>query len=128
MYDRLAAVQYPTLALIRGHCMGGGTELALACRYRVVVDEPGTRIALPEVMLGIVPGWGGMMRLPQVIGPAAALDMMLSGRALDASARSAWALPTNACRRASWTTPRACWRCRAAAAPAPSIRPLLNGR
>jgi len=84
MYNRLAAVRYPTLALIRGHCMGGGTELALACRYRVAVDEPGTRIALPEVMLGIVPGWGGMLRLPQVIGPAAALDMMLTGRALDA--------------------------------------------
>ena len=84
MYNRLAAVKYPTLALIRGHCMGGGTELALACRYRVAVDEPGTRIALPEVMLGIVPGWGGMLRLPQVIGPAAALDMMLTGRALDA--------------------------------------------
>ncbi len=83
MYNRLAAVKYPTLALIRGHCMGGGTELALACRYRVAVDEPGTRIALPEVMLGIVPGWGGMLRLPQIIGPTAALDMMLSGRALD---------------------------------------------
>ncbi|MDT3736881.1 MAG: 3-hydroxyacyl-CoA dehydrogenase NAD-binding domain-containing protein [Denitratisoma sp.] len=84
LYNRLAAVKYPTLALIRGHCMGGGTELALACRYRISVDEPGTRIALPEVMLGIVPGWGGMLRLPQVIGPAAALDMMLTGRALDA--------------------------------------------
>jgi 3-hydroxyacyl-CoA dehydrogenase/enoyl-CoA hydratase/3-hydroxybutyryl-CoA epimerase len=68
LYNRLAAVKYPTLALIRGHCMGGGTELALACRYRIAVDEPGTRIALPEVMLGIVPGWGGMLRLPQVIG------------------------------------------------------------
>ena len=84
LYNRLAAVKYPTLALVRGHCMGGGTELALACRYRVAVDEPGTRIALPEVMLGIVPGWGGMLRLPQVIGPAAALDMMLTGRALNA--------------------------------------------
>ncbi len=60
---RRAAI--PTLALIRGHCMGGGLELALACRYRVAVDEPGTRLALPEVMLGIVPGWGGMLRLPQ---------------------------------------------------------------
>ena len=84
LYNRLAAVTYPTLALVRGHCMGGGTELALACRYRVAVDEPGTRIALPEVMLGIVPGWGGMLRLPQAIGPAAALDMMLTGRALNA--------------------------------------------
>lgn len=59
LFNRLAAVSYPTLALIRGHCMGGGLELALACRHRIVVDEPGTRLALPEVMLGIVPGWGG---------------------------------------------------------------------
>lgn len=84
LYNRLATVKYPTLALIRGHCMGGGLELALACRYRVVVDEPATRLALPEVKLGIVPGWGGMLRLPRLIGPAAALDMMLTGRSVDA--------------------------------------------
>ncbi len=83
-YNRLAAAEYPTLALVRGHCMGGGTELALACRYRIAVDEPGTRFALPEVMLGIVPGWGGMLRLPQIVGPAAALDMMLTGKGIDA--------------------------------------------
>jgi 3-hydroxyacyl-CoA dehydrogenase/enoyl-CoA hydratase/3-hydroxybutyryl-CoA epimerase len=83
-YNRLAAVKFPTLALVRGHCMGGGTELALACRYRIAVDEPGTKFALPEVMLGIVPGWGGMLRLPQIIGPAAALDMMLTGKNIDA--------------------------------------------
>ena len=84
LYNRLAAVPYVTLALVRGHCMGGGTELALACKYRIAVDEPGTKFALPEVMLGIVPGWGGMLRLPQVIGPAAALDMMLTGKGIDA--------------------------------------------
>ncbi|TEA76814.1 3-hydroxyacyl-CoA dehydrogenase NAD-binding domain-containing protein [Allopusillimonas ginsengisoli] len=84
MYERLASVRYPTLALIRGHCLGGGLELALACRYRLVVDQPGTSLALPEVMLGIFPGWGGMLRLPQVIGAPAALDMMLTGRAQDA--------------------------------------------
>jgi 3-hydroxyacyl-CoA dehydrogenase/enoyl-CoA hydratase/3-hydroxybutyryl-CoA epimerase len=84
LYNRLAAVKYPTLALIRGHCMGGGLELALACRYRIVVDEPGTRLALPEVKLGIVPGWGGMLRLPKLVGPAAAMDMMLTGRTVDA--------------------------------------------
>ncbi len=84
LYNRLAAVPYVTLALVRGHCMGGGTELALACTYRVAVDEPGTKFALPEVMLGIVPGWGGMLRLPQLVGPAAALDMMLTGKGIDA--------------------------------------------
>ncbi|MDX9945718.1 MAG: enoyl-CoA hydratase-related protein, partial [Azonexus sp.] len=84
LFNRLAAVSYPTLALVRGHCLGGGLELALACRYILAVDEPGTKMALPEVMLGIFPGWGGMLRLPQRVGPAAALDMMLTGRAVDA--------------------------------------------
>ncbi|MEF8723789.1 MAG: 3-hydroxyacyl-CoA dehydrogenase NAD-binding domain-containing protein [Candidatus Accumulibacter delftensis] len=84
LFNRLAAVSYPTLALVRGHCLGGGLELALACRYLLVVDEPATRLGLPEVMLGIVPGWGGMLRLPERIGPQAALDMMLTGKALDA--------------------------------------------
>lgn len=83
LFNRLAAVRYPTCALVRGFCVGGGTELALACRHIVAVDEPGTRFALPEVLLGIVPGWGGMLRLPQRIGAPAALDMMLTGRALD---------------------------------------------
>ncbi|MBU0750705.1 MAG: enoyl-CoA hydratase/isomerase family protein [Gammaproteobacteria bacterium] len=84
LFNRLAGVAYPTLALIRGHCLGGGLELSLACRYRIVVDEPGTKLGLPEVMLGIVPGWGGMKRLPERIAAPAALDMMLSGRTMDA--------------------------------------------
>ena len=83
-FEHLAAVKYPTVALIRGFCLGGGVELALACRYRVVVDEPGTRLGLPEVMLGIVPGWGGMKRLPRLAGAPAALDLMLTGRTIDA--------------------------------------------
>lgn len=84
VFNRLAAVSWPTLALIQGHCMGGGLELALACRYRIVVDQPDTRLSLPEVMLGIFPGWGGMLRLPRRVGAPLALDMMLTGRALDA--------------------------------------------
>ena len=84
LFNRLAAVPYPTLALVRGHCLGGGLELALACRYLLAVDEPGTKMGLPEVMLGIFPGWGGMRRLPQRLGPAAALDLMLTGKTLDA--------------------------------------------
>jgi 3-hydroxyacyl-CoA dehydrogenase/enoyl-CoA hydratase/3-hydroxybutyryl-CoA epimerase len=83
-FDRLAALPFPTAALIEGFCMGGGVELALACRYRIAVDVPGTRFALPEVMLGILPGWGGVKRLPGLVGPSAALDMMLTGRSIDA--------------------------------------------
>ncbi len=84
LFNRLAAVPYPTLALVRGHCLGGGLELALACRYLLAVDEAGTKMGLPEVMLGIFPGWGGMLRLPKRVGPAAALDMMLTGKTIDA--------------------------------------------
>lgn len=84
LFNRLAALPYPTLALVRGHCLGGGLELALACRYRIAVDEPATRMALPEVMLGIYPAWGGMLRLPRLVGPAAALDLMLTGKGVDA--------------------------------------------
>jgi len=84
LFNRLAAVRYPTLALVRGHCLGGGLELALACRTLLVVDEPGTKLGLPEVMLGIVPGWGGMLRLPQRVGAPAALDLMLTGKTVDA--------------------------------------------
>ncbi len=83
-FERLANVRYPTLALVRGFCLGGGLELALACRYRVVVDEPGTRLGLPEVMLGIVPGWGGIRRLPRLTGGPAALDLLLTGKTIDA--------------------------------------------
>ena len=84
IFEQLAATPYPTLALVRGFCLGGGMELALACRYRVVVDEPATRLGLPEVMLGIVPGWGGIKRLPRLTGAPAALDLLLTGRTIDA--------------------------------------------
>jgi 3-hydroxyacyl-CoA dehydrogenase/enoyl-CoA hydratase/3-hydroxybutyryl-CoA epimerase len=83
-FERLARVGYPTLALIKGFCLGGGLELALACRYRVAVDDPSTRLGLPEVMLGIVPGWGGIRRLPRLVGGPAALDLMLTGKTVDA--------------------------------------------
>jgi 3-hydroxyacyl-CoA dehydrogenase/enoyl-CoA hydratase/3-hydroxybutyryl-CoA epimerase len=83
-FERLSQVPFPTLALIRGFCLGGGLELALACRYRVVVDEPSTRLGLPEVLLGIVPGWGGIRRLPRLIGAPAALDLLLTGKTIDA--------------------------------------------
>jgi 3-hydroxyacyl-CoA dehydrogenase/enoyl-CoA hydratase/3-hydroxybutyryl-CoA epimerase len=83
-FNKLERLPFPTVALIQGFCMGGGLELALACRYRVAVDDPRTRLALPEVMLGIWPLMGGVMRLPRLVAPPQALDMMLTGRAVDA--------------------------------------------
>jgi len=84
VFDKLSRLPFPTTALMNGFCMGGGLELALACRYRVALDDPKTRFAFPEVMLGIMPTWHGVQWLPKRIGPAAALDMMLTGRAVDA--------------------------------------------
>ncbi|WP_101926652.1 MULTISPECIES: 3-hydroxyacyl-CoA dehydrogenase NAD-binding domain-containing protein [Luteimonas] len=86
VFQRLSELPCPTVAAIHGFCMGGGTEIALACRYRVASNDPSTRIGLPEVNLGIYPGWGGSVRLPRLVGAPAAFDMMLTGRALSASA------------------------------------------
>ncbi len=82
----LAALPFPSVALIHGYCLGGGLELALACTYRVARDEPTTRLGLPEVRLGIHPGFAGTLRLPALIGDFPALDLMLSGRTVDARA------------------------------------------
>ena len=80
LFARLEKLSCPTVAVIHGQCLGGGTELALACNYRVMRDDAGTRIGLPEVRLGINPGFGGTIRLPRLIGAMAAMDLMLTGR------------------------------------------------
>jgi 3-hydroxyacyl-CoA dehydrogenase / enoyl-CoA hydratase / 3-hydroxybutyryl-CoA epimerase len=82
VFDKVEALPCATVAMVHGFCMGGGTELALACNYRVMDDGGKTRMGLPEVMIGIVPGWGGAKRMPKLIGPAKALDLMLTGRAV----------------------------------------------
>jgi 3-hydroxyacyl-CoA dehydrogenase / enoyl-CoA hydratase / 3-hydroxybutyryl-CoA epimerase len=83
-FDEVAALPFPTVAMVHGFCMGGGLELSLACRYRIADDALKTKMALPEVMIGIVPGWGGAKRLPALIGAAQALGLMLTGRAVNA--------------------------------------------
>jgi 3-hydroxyacyl-CoA dehydrogenase/enoyl-CoA hydratase/3-hydroxybutyryl-CoA epimerase len=84
MTQKIRDLPFPTTAMVNGFCMGGGLELALACRYRVALDDPKTRLAFPEVMLGIWPFWHGLMWLPKLVGPTAALDMLLTGKAIDA--------------------------------------------
>ncbi len=86
VYQKLSELPCPTVAAIHGHCLGGGAELALACRYRVASNDSSTRIGLPETQLGIFPGWGGSARLPHLVGAPAAMDLMLTGRTLSASA------------------------------------------
>jgi 3-hydroxyacyl-CoA dehydrogenase / enoyl-CoA hydratase / 3-hydroxybutyryl-CoA epimerase len=92
VFQSIARLKCPTVAAIHGFCMGGGTEISLACRYRVASRDPKTRIGLPEVNLGIIPGWGGTARLPRLIGATEALPVMLTGRTLSAEAAKALGL------------------------------------
>ncbi len=74
----------PTAVLVDGACMGGGTELALAFDYRLAGSHPKTEIGLPEVTIGLIPGWGGTQRLPRVIGPSPAIEIICTGEPVKA--------------------------------------------
>jgi 3-hydroxyacyl-CoA dehydrogenase/enoyl-CoA hydratase/3-hydroxybutyryl-CoA epimerase len=86
IFHRLEALSFPSVALIHGFCLGGGLELALACRYRVASTDPSTRIGFPEVRLGIFPGFGGSVRSIRLMGHLPAMQMMLSARSVSARA------------------------------------------
>ncbi|HEX5385630.1 MAG TPA: fatty acid oxidation complex subunit alpha FadJ [Gemmatimonadales bacterium] len=81
LMDRVEQFPKPIVAAIHGACLGGGFELALACHWRVATDHPKSQIGLPEVKLGLIPGAGGCVRLPRLIGARAALDIILGGKA-----------------------------------------------
>lgn len=82
--DKLEQLPFPTVAVINGPCLGGGMELALACTYRIATDHPKTILGLPEVNLGIIPGFGGTQRLPKLIDLPSALELILSGKTIPA--------------------------------------------
>lgn len=88
VFDKLASLDVPSVAVLRGACAGGGFELALACDWRVAADDRATRIGLPETQLGLLPAWGGSTRLPARIGLPAALAVILGGKLHPAKA--AW--------------------------------------
>lgn len=83
--SKLADLPFPTIAVIDGPCLGGGLELALCCDYRIATDHDKTKLGLPEVSLGIIPGFGGTVRLPKLIGLEASLGLILSGRVIAAT-------------------------------------------
>jgi enoyl-CoA hydratase len=87
---KLGRLPMPSVAIINGYAFGGGLELALACTFRLAT--PNAKMALPEVKLGLIPGYGGTQRLPRLIGEARALEMILTGKAIDAATASAWGL------------------------------------
>ncbi len=84
LFQRMESLPCPSVALIHGFCLGGGLELALACRYRIASDAPTTRMGFPEMRLGLFPGYGGTVRSVRRIGALKAMPLMLSGRTLGA--------------------------------------------
>ena len=86
LFQRIEWLPMPTMAVIHGPCLGGGLEWSLACSHRVARDNSSTKIGLPEIKLGVIPGWGGTQRLPRVAGLTNALSMILTGKHLNASA------------------------------------------
>jgi 3-hydroxyacyl-CoA dehydrogenase / enoyl-CoA hydratase / 3-hydroxybutyryl-CoA epimerase len=83
VFQELEDLRVPTVALISGACLGGGLEFSLACTYRIASDHEKTKIGLPEVQLGLLPGWGGTVRLPRLVGLIEALPLILSGKQLN---------------------------------------------
>jgi enoyl-CoA hydratase len=83
--ETLESFPAPTVAAIDGAALGGGLEVALACDFRVVGSHPKCSLGLPEVQLGLIPGWGGTQRLPRIIGPALAAEMLTTGTPVNAS-------------------------------------------
>ncbi len=82
LFSRIAHLPMPTVAAIGGDCLGGGLELALACRVRIAADLGAIQIGAPEVKLGLIPAWGGTVRLPEVAGLKEALQLMSSGKTI----------------------------------------------
>ncbi len=86
MFERLRSYPAASVALIDGACLGGGLELALACDYRIATNESRTVLGLPEVKLGLIPGWAGTVRLPRLVGLEKAGELLTTGRTISATA------------------------------------------
>lgn len=86
--EMLESAPFPTVAAIDGACLGGGLEVAMACDYRLAGSHPKFKIGLPEVKLGLIPGWGGTQRLPRIVGGFVGIEFLVTGRTLTAD--DAW--------------------------------------
>jgi enoyl-CoA hydratase len=87
---KLDRLPIPSVALVNGYAFGGGLELAMACTFRLAT--PNAKMGLPEIKLGLIPGYGGTQRLPRLVGEARALEMVMTGRSIDARTALAWGL------------------------------------
>lgn len=90
VFFRIENSHKPIIALVNGFALGGGCELAMACHFRIAT--PNAKFGQPEVNLGLIPGYGGTQRLPQIIGKGRAIEMLISGKIIDAATASQWGL------------------------------------
>ncbi|MFZ2739349.1 MAG: enoyl-CoA hydratase-related protein [Burkholderiaceae bacterium] len=90
VFSKIEDLPMPSVAIINGYAFGGGLELALACSFRLATAN--AKLGLPEIKLGLIPGYGATQRLPRVVGPTRALEMIMSGKTLDAATAVAWGL------------------------------------
>ncbi|MBK6910789.1 MAG: enoyl-CoA hydratase/isomerase family protein [bacterium] len=90
LFSRIEALQIPVIAAVNGFALGGGCELAMACHLRIASEK--AKFGQPEIKLGIIPGYGGTQRLARLVGTGRALDLLLSGRMVDAATALAWGL------------------------------------
>lgn len=89
-FTKLAALRIPSVAVLHGYAFGGGLELAMACTFRIATIK--ARMGLPEIKLGLIPGYGGTQRLPRLVGEARATELVMSGRTVDAIEAERWGL------------------------------------
>jgi enoyl-CoA hydratase len=89
-FAKLAALQIPSVAVLHGYAFGGGLELAMACTFRIATEK--ARMGLPEIKLGLIPGYGGTQRLPRLVGEARATEIVMSGKTVDAIEAERWGL------------------------------------
>jgi len=95
LFDKVAHFPKPVIAAVNGFALGGGLELAMAAHVRIAADS--AKMGLPELSLGVIPGYGGTQRLPQLIGRGRAYEMLFSARMIDASTALAWGLVNKTC-------------------------------
>lgn len=127
VYNRIERSTKPFIAAINGHALGGGCELAMACHFRYMTDNPKSQIGCPETNLGIIPGWGGVQRMPKIIGKSKALDFIFFSKKVSATEALALGLVDKVCPAADLLKEAVAYATAIAKRPPLAISAVLQG-